>query len=75
MRESLTQGNSSQSHHRLPEGEKSDNPYVTLEYETKPQASKKPRAVVLKPVNTPSCFAEVERLQILKEEAEKEAAD
>lgn len=53
------------------------NPMVTLEPERqiKPSQSKyAPRTVILKPVDKPSCFAEIDRLQILKEQADKLAA-
>lgn len=54
--------------------EVSDNPFVALEPEKSSNQKYKVRPVVLKPVTKPSCFAEVEKLQVLKEEAEKEEA-
>ena len=75
MRSSLRGMRSSVQAESTKEQEKSDNPYVALVPESQTKGKDKPREVYLKPVTTPSCFTEVEKLQILKEQAEKDAAD
>ena len=52
-----------------------ENPFVSLEPELHSKDKYQARPVVLKPVTKPSVFAEVDRLQQLREQAEKDAAE
>ena len=52
-----------------------DNPFVALEPELHSKDKYQAKPVILKPVTKPSVFAEVERLQKLREQAEKDAAE
>ena len=52
-----------------------ENPFVSLEPEIHSKQKYKAKPVVLKPVTKPSVFSEVERLQIIREQAEKDAAE
>ncbi|CAG9328564.1 unnamed protein product [Blepharisma stoltei] len=75
MKETLSQMASVTSKdNNLASQEASDNPFIALEPEKSSTQKYKVKPVILKPVTKPSCFAEVEKLQILKEEAEKEEA-
>ena len=52
-----------------------ENPFVALEPEIRSKQKYQAKAVILKPVTKPSVFAEVDRLQKLREQAEKDAAE
>jgi hypothetical protein len=58
----------------VPNEEKSDNPLIVLEAESREKQKILGRKVQLKPIDRPSCFAEVEQLQKMREEAEMMAA-
>lgn len=53
----------------------SENPFIALVPETRSKQKYQAKPVVLKPVTKPSVFAEVDRLQQLREQAEKDAAE
>ena len=53
----------------------SENPFIALDPEIRSKQKYQARPVVLKPVTRPSVFAEVDRLQKLREQAEKDAAE
>ena len=52
-----------------------ENPFIALEPEIRSKQKYQARPVILKPVTKPSVFAEVDRLQKLREQAEKDAAE